>query len=249
MLRDCPGDLGTVESWSSDILPGEARPCPSWFLTAGYLCRAYGSFHSKTLCVEKGRARNGWFLLESLTHHRTQKKELIEEEILHWVTVPPLCPSQSTGTIDLRLQGRKQNTLDSMISCLSLSSMMPGCREISVLLLTDGVVRQALLALLLSCVPWPLPLCQPIRLVPTSTTPPTRLPFFCLLELLSVLVSELIWGALEEAAVSRRMCQAAATDNLFIHWQSAKHSAVHLWQGLKLSVLSRAWLHPCRLYF
>lgn len=51
-----------------------------------------------------------------------------------------------------------------------------GCREISVLLFTDGVVRQALLALLLSCVPWPLPLCQAIRLVPTSLTPPLHLP-------------------------------------------------------------------------
>lgn len=83
---------------------------------------------------------------------------------------------------------------------------------------------------------------------------------------------ELFWEALEEAAVSRRVCQvrdtwaeltlgyfghpsalellflqAAATDNLFTSWQSAKHSAVHLWQGLKLSELSRAWLFPLRL--
>ncbi|KAL1255921.1 hypothetical protein QQF64_013982 [Cirrhinus molitorella] len=67
-----------------------------------------------------------------------------------------------------------------------------GCREISVLLFTDGVVRQALLALLLSCVPWPLPLCQPTRLVPTSPTPPLHLPTldfsFCLFLFLNLQV-------------------------------------------------------------
>lgn len=42
-------------------------PCPSWFLTVGYLCRAHGSFHSKGHCVEKGWARNDWFLLGSIS--------------------------------------------------------------------------------------------------------------------------------------------------------------------------------------
>lgn len=85
---------------------------------------------------------------------------------------------------------------------------------------------------------------------------------------------ELFWEALEEAAVSRRVCQvrdtwaeltlgyfghpsalelpflqAAATDNLFTCWQRVKHSAVHLWQGLKLPMLSRAWLLPLCLLF
>lgn len=35
--------------------------------TVGYLCRAHGSFHSKGHCVEKGWARNDWFLLGSIS--------------------------------------------------------------------------------------------------------------------------------------------------------------------------------------
>lgn len=79
----------------------------------------------------------------------------------------------------------------------SWRAVCAGCREISVLLFTDGVVRQALLALPLSCVPWPLPLCQPTRLVPTSPTPSLHLPTldfsFCLflfLNLLSVYLAQ-----------------------------------------------------------
>ncbi|KAL6456854.1 hypothetical protein MHYP_G00338170 [Metynnis hypsauchen] len=63
------GISGAVRSHGSDILPGEAWPCPSWFLTAAYLCRARGSFHSPGHCVEQGWARNGLFLLDSLSPH------------------------------------------------------------------------------------------------------------------------------------------------------------------------------------
>ncbi|KAL7829410.1 hypothetical protein AOLI_G00302950 [Acnodon oligacanthus] len=63
------GISGAARSHGSDILPGEAGPCPSWFLTAAYLCRARGSFHSPGHCVEQGWARNGLFLLDSLSPH------------------------------------------------------------------------------------------------------------------------------------------------------------------------------------